>query len=54
MAFCLFHFFVGTALLLWVPAVGGFNLVLDGTGWLDHGVRVIHGRGGVPDQTLSC
>lgn len=34
MAFCLFHFFVGTALLLWVPAVGGFNLVLDGlVGW---------------------
>lgn len=35
MAFCLFYFlWVGTALLLWVPAVGGFNLVLDGlVGW---------------------
>lgn len=27
-------FLVGTALLLWVPAVGGFDLVLDGlVGW---------------------
>lgn len=33
MAFCLFYFlWVGTALLLWVPAVGGFNLVLEGLG----------------------